>query len=43
MMRVILTEMEREKNKVIERTEREWKVLLLGLYRETSTRMIDVK
>ena len=43
MIRVILTEMGREMNEVIERTGREWMVLLVGLYWETSTRMIDVK
>ena len=31
MMRVILTEMGREMNEVIERTGREWMVLLLGV------------
>ena len=38
MMRVILTEMGRE---MIERTGKEWMVLLLGLCGETSERMID--
>ena len=32
MMRVILTEMGRGTNEVIERTAREWMVLLLGLW-----------
>ena len=41
MMRVILTEMGREMNKVIERIGREWMVLLVGLCGETSTRLID--
>ena len=38
MMRVLLTEMRREMNEVIERTGREWMVCW-----ETSTRMIDMK
>ena len=40
MMRVILTEMGREMNEVIERTGMEWMVLL-GLCGETSERMND--
>ena len=45
MMCVILTEMGSEINEVevIERTTREWMVVLVGLCREMSTRMIDVK
>ena len=42
MMRVILTYMGRVMNDVIERTGREWMVLLVGLCGETNTRMIDV-
>ena len=34
-MHVILIEMEREINEVIERTGREWMVLVVGLYGET--------
>ena len=41
MMRVILTGMRREMNEVIERTGREWLVLLLGLCGEMSARIID--
>ena len=41
MMRVILTEMGCEMNEVIERTGREWIVLLQGMCGETSERMID--
>ena len=41
MMRVIVTEMGREMNEVIERTGREWMVLLLGLCGVTSERMLD--
>ena len=40
-MRVILTEMGRELNEVIEKTGREWMVLLLELCGKTSTKMID--
>ena len=43
MMRVILTEMGREMNEVIERTRREQMMLVVGLCGETITRMIDVK
>ena len=43
MMCVILTEMGREMNEVIERTGREWMVVLVGLCGEVSTRIIDVK
>ena len=42
LMHVILTAMGREMNEVIERTGREWNMLLVGLCRETSTRMTDV-
>ena len=41
MMRVILTKMGREMNEVIERTGKEWMVLLLGMYGEASVLMID--
>ena len=41
MMGGILTEMGHKMNEVIERTGREWIVLLLGLCGETSTSMID--
>ncbi|KAG0698434.1 V-type proton ATPase subunit d 1 [Chionoecetes opilio] len=41
MMHVILTEMGCEMNKVVEKTGREWILLLLGLCGETSGRMIE--
>ena len=43
IVHVILTEMGCEMNEVIERTEREWMVLLVRLCGETNTRMVDVK
>lgn len=41
MMRVVLTEMGCEMNALIERTGREWMVLLLGLCGDTTVHMID--
>ena len=41
MMRVVLTEMGCEMNELVERTGREWMVLLLGLCRDTTERMIE--
>lgn len=41
MMTVVLTEMRCEMNELVERTGREWMVLLLGLCGDTTARMID--
>ena len=41
MMRVVLSEMGCEMNVLVERTGREWMVLLLGLCGDTTARMID--
>ena len=41
MMRVVLTEMGCEMNEVMEKTGKEWMVLLLGLCDETNERMIE--
>ena len=41
MMNVVLIEMGCEMNEVIERTGKEWMVLLLGLCAETNGRMIE--
>ena len=41
MMRVVLTEMGCEMNEVVEKSGREWMVLLLGLCQETNERMIE--
>ncbi|KAG0724425.1 hypothetical protein GWK47_040581 [Chionoecetes opilio] len=41
MMRVVLTEMGGDMNEVVERTGREWMLLLLGRCVETSGRMIE--
>ena len=40
-MNVILEELECDENERIERTGKEWMVLLLGLCRETNGRMIE--
>ena len=41
MMRVVLTEMGCEMNEVMEKTGKEWMVLLLGLCDETNEYMIE--
>ena len=41
MMRIVLAEMGYEENDMVERTGREWMVLLLGLCGDTTARMID--
>ena len=41
MMQVILTELGRSWEERVEKTGREWMVLLLGLCRETNERMIE--
>ena len=41
MMRVVLTEVGCEINEVVEKTGKEWMVLLLGLCDEANERMIE--
>ncbi|MPC37376.1 hypothetical protein E2C01_030850 [Portunus trituberculatus] len=41
MMQVILTELGHNRDEILEKTGREWMVLLLGLCREMSERMIE--
>ncbi|MPC27338.1 hypothetical protein E2C01_020507 [Portunus trituberculatus] len=41
MMQVILTELEHDRNERVEKTGREWMMLLVRLCKETSERMIE--